>query len=103
MKNNYAYISDSGTGVTPLHAGLVIYDFQVRDPSLSLIFIISTFSFIVVQLQNNTSRRVLNQVNSTQPDPSTWVTINGERVFPTTPIQTGAGIRIKYQMDIWEE
>ncbi len=39
MKNNYAYISDSGTGVTPLHAGLVIYDFQVRDPSLFNIYI----------------------------------------------------------------
>jgi len=67
LVNHFAYITDSGLGSVPLHGGLLVYD-----------------------LQNNRVRRVLNQVNSTQPDPNLWITINGDKVLQTGAMETGA-------------
>lgn len=66
--NNFAYITDSGIPLngTELHGGLIVYDFA-----------------------NNSSRRVLDRVTSTQDAPI-WIEINGEKVLLDQPMRTGA-------------
>ena len=68
MKNNFAYITDSGIGSTTIRGGLIVYNFAT-----------------------NTARRVLDSVVSTQPDFDLWFSINGEKVLNNNPMQTGAG------------
>jgi len=67
MKDDVAYIADSGVGSSPLHAGLIVY-----------------------QMRTNTARRILNQANSTQPEDQYRILINGEKVFMNEPLMTGA-------------
>jgi len=67
LYNNFAYISDTGLGSDPVHGGLLVYDFNT-----------------------NSSRRVLNQVNGTSPDPSVWFSVNDQKVFADGPMEAGA-------------
>eukprot|EP01114_Cavostelium_apophysatum_P020909 TRINITY_DN7145_c0_g1_i2.p1 TRINITY_DN7145_c0_g1~~TRINITY_DN7145_c0_g1_i2.p1 ORF type:complete len:355 (-),score=58.57 TRINITY_DN7145_c0_g1_i2:14-1078(-) len=67
MQNGYGYITDTGRGCDVIVGGLLVYDYLT-----------------------NTARRVLNQVNSTQPDPLVWVNVNGELVTHDAPMEAGA-------------
>eukprot|EP01113_Clastostelium_recurvatum_P009778 TRINITY_DN14756_c0_g1_i2.p1 TRINITY_DN14756_c0_g1~~TRINITY_DN14756_c0_g1_i2.p1 ORF type:complete len:421 (-),score=56.89 TRINITY_DN14756_c0_g1_i2:104-1366(-) len=66
----FAYITDSGLGLKPsdpVHGALIVYDYGT-----------------------NTVRRILDSVESTQPDESLWITINGDKVLADAPMRTGA-------------
>jgi len=67
LKNSFAYITDSGLGCDPEHGAIIAYN-----------------------LSSNSVRRVLNQVNSTQPHSNVWPQVNGEKVLNNHPIMTGA-------------
>ena len=66
----FLYITDSGTPITP---GVT------TRPGL-----------IVININTNSITRVLDSDPSTMPDPSLWVTINGEHVVAESPMETGA-------------
>ena len=69
ISGGYVYISDSGIPIDPT---------TTPRPGL-----------IVINTSNGKITRVLDSDPSVMPDLSLWVTINGERVKETSPMETG--------------